>query len=102
MAGAVYGGVSLYYNAPPPPGDVPPVGVPSAQWSPSPLWLPSFITIKTGIGVRHTPVGYVVNGRMGHALYAAASIFIGILIVGVIGWFAGEAIRRWAVLKRYE
>ena len=46
--------------------------------------------------------GYVVNGRMGHALYAAASIFIGILIIGVIGWFAGEAIRRWAVLKRYE
>jgi hypothetical protein len=102
MTGAVYGGASLYYNAPPPPGDRPPGGTPSAEWAPSPLLLPSFITIKFGIGVRHTPTGYVVTGRLGNALYASTSIFIGIIIVGAIGWFAGEAVRRWAVRKRYE
>ena len=102
MAGALYGGVSLNFNTPPPAGDVPPHGAPAAEWSPNPVWLPAYVAIKLQIGVAPSPLGYVFTGRMGYALFAVASIAFGIVIVGFIGWFGGEAIRKWAVRKRYE
>jgi hypothetical protein len=102
MLGGIYGGVSLYFNEPPPPGDVPPHGVPSAQWQPSPLWLPSYIAIALKIGVSRSADGYVFSGRMGHASYAVSSLFFGMALLGLIGWFGGEAIRKYAVRKRYE
>jgi len=102
MLGGVYGGVSLFFNTPPRPGDKPPGGVPSAEWQPSPLWLPAFITIKSGIGVQATPLGYVFSGRLGRAIGGSATIFWGMLIGGIAGWFIGESVRRYAVRKRYE
>ena len=102
MLGALYGGVSLSFNTPPPPGDVPPHGVPSAEWSPSPLWLPAFIALQLRIGAAPTPQGYVFSSRAGYAAFAMASVIFGIVLLGLVGWFAGEAIRKWAVRKRYE
>lgn len=101
MTGALYGGASLYFNTPPLPGDSPPGEIPAAQWQPSPLWLPSFIAFQLRIGVRPSPIGYVFTGRMGHAAHGSASIFFGILLLGGVGWFAGETIRKAAVRKRY-
>lgn len=100
MLGALYGGASLFFNAPPRAGDIPPRGVPAAQWEPSPLWLPSFLALKLGIGSSRTPLGYVFTGASGHALYAMVSVIFGIFIVGGIGWIAGEAIRREVVRRR--
>ena len=102
LLGALYGGLSLHFNAPPPEGDTPPNGVPAAQWQPSPLWLPAYAAIKGGIGIVHGPSGYVFSSRLGYALHAVACTVIGILSIGLIGWFGGEAIRKWAVRKRYE
>lgn len=102
MLGGVYGAASLYFNEPPVPGDIPPHGVPSAQWQPSPLWFPSYLAIELGIGVRRAADGYVFSGRMGHAYYAVSSLFIAMLMLALIGWFGGEAIRKYAVRKRYE
>jgi hypothetical protein len=31
-----------------------------------------------------------------------SSLFIAMLMLGLIGWFGGEAIRKYAVRKRYE
>ena len=97
MLGGVYGGASLYFNEPPAPGDIPPHGVPSAQWQPSPLWLPSYLTIELGIGGIRT-VGrrlWCFRGRMGHASYAVSSLmFIAMVLLGLMGWFGGEAIRQ--------
>lgn len=101
MAGAVYGGASLYFNAPPLPGDEPPGGIPSAQWNPSPLWLPSYLAFKCELGVKRSPIGYVFSGRLGRAAYGSTSIIFGIIMLGGVGWFAGEAIRRTAVRRRY-
>src|ERR1700719_1433858 len=70
MLGGVYGGASLYFNEPPAPGDIPPHGIPAAQWQPNPLWLPSYAAIELGIGVKPSSEGYVFTGRRGHALYA--------------------------------
>jgi hypothetical protein len=102
MAGALYGGVSLSYNAPPPPGDIAPNGASAAEWSPNPAWLPAFAAIKLHIGVAATPRGYVFSSRIGYALHAVTSIVFGMGIGGLAGWFGGEAVRRWAVQKRYE
>lgn len=102
MLGAIYGGVSLYFNSPPPPGDIPPTGVPSSQWEPSPAWLPSFVALKLNVGTTRTPAGYVFSGRLGYAIFACASIVMGIVILGAAGWIGGEAIRRETVRRRYE
>ena len=102
MLGSCYGGAAIYFNAPPPPGDIPPHGVPSAQWEPSPLWLPSFLVIKFNLGVKPSPLGYVYSGRSGQAIFGSVAILFGMLIFGVIGWFGGEQVRRWVVRKRYE
>lgn len=100
MLGVLYGGASLYFNAPPPPGDIPPRGIPAAEWEPNVFWLPSWLALKLGIGARRTALGYLFAGRAEHALYGSASIVIGIVMMGFIGWVAGEAIRKWAVRRR--
>jgi hypothetical protein len=100
MSGAVYGGAGLYFNAPPRAGDVPPRGLPAAQWEPNPAWLPNFLALKIGIGVRRETDGYHFSGSAGYALYGSASIVFGILIFGVIGWFLGEFIRKQVVRRR--
>jgi len=102
MLGGCYGGAAIYFNSPPPPGDSPPHGVPSAQWEPTPLWLPSFLAIKLNLGVKPSPLGYVYSSRSGQAVFGSIAILIGMLICGLIGWFGGEQIRRWSVRKRYE
>lgn len=100
MLGAVYGGASLWFDAPPPPGDVPPRGVAAAQWQPSPLWLPSYIAIRLRIGVQPSAQGYVFSSRAGRAFFASSTIAIGILLLGTVGWFGGERIRRAAIQRR--
>ena len=100
MLGALYGGASLYFNALPKPGDFPPNGIPSAQWEPSPLWAPSWILIKAGVFVQHDADGYRFTSQLGQAGFASASIVLGILIFAGIGWFAGEAMRKWWVRNR--
>jgi hypothetical protein len=100
MLGAIYGGASLYFDSPPRAGDIPPRGLPSSQWEPSPLWLPAFLALKLGIGAHRTPDGYVFSGAAGYALYGMVSIVFGIFIVGGVGWVAGEAIRREVVRRR--
>ncbi|MCZ7646254.1 MAG: hypothetical protein M5U26_13390 [Planctomycetota bacterium] len=100
MLGAAWGGLSLYAGAPPPPGYTPPNGIPAAQWEPSPLWLPNYLVLKTGLGAARTPNGYAFRGRLGYALHAGASIFVGILILGGAGWIAGERVRRWSIRRR--
>lgn len=94
MLGAVYGGVSLYFNSPPLPGDIPPNGIPSAQWTPNPIWLPSFLAMKFQLGIHPSEIGYIFTGRLGHAIYGSASILLGIILLGGAGWIAGENIRR--------
>jgi len=71
---AFYGGASLYFNEPPAPGDIPPHGVPAAQWRPNPLWLPSYAAIELGIGVRPSADGFIFTGRMGRALYGVSRL----------------------------
>jgi len=100
MLGSVYGAASLYFNTPPLPGDISPQGVPAAQWSPSPLWLPSYVAYKCQLGVRHINAGYIFVGRLGRATYGSSSIFLGMLILGVTGWISGELIRRAVVRRR--
>jgi len=101
MLGAIYGGLSLYLDPVPRAGDIPPTGIPAAQWHPNPLCLPTYLAIALRAGVAPSPQGYVFRGRTGHALFAAATLFLGMLTGALIGWFAGEAIRRYAVRKRY-
>ncbi|HYG75585.1 MAG TPA: hypothetical protein VEK08_11330 [Planctomycetota bacterium] len=102
MLGGVYGGACIYFDPVPRAGDVPPRGIPAAQWQPSPLFLPSYMAISLRLGIEPSPKGYVFTGRMGPALYATASVFFGMLLGAAIGWVGGEAIRKWAVRKRYE
>jgi hypothetical protein len=98
MLGAVYGGASLYFASPPVPGYIPAEGVSSAQWSPSPLWLPGFLSIHGKLGVAWTPAGYAFRGSLGRALFGMSTIAMGILLGGVVGWIVGERVRRY-VLK---
>ncbi len=100
LLGAIYGGASLYFNALPSPGDLPPRGVPSAEWEPSPLWLPTFALIKTHALVRRAPDGYRYSSQLGQAAFASLSIILGMALFAVIGWFAGEAARKWWVKNR--
>src|SRR3954463_3313581 len=67
MLGACYGGAAIYFGSPPPPGDVPPHGIPAAQWEPNALWLPSFIPLKLNLGLKPSALGYVYQGRSGQA-----------------------------------
>ena len=99
MLGAIYGGASLWLDAPPMPGDHPPGGIAAAQWQPSPAWLPSFLSIRLGIGIQPTPEGYVFTGRSGHALFGSATIVFGMLLFGILGWFGGEVIRKVVVRR---
>ena len=100
MLGGVYGAASLYFNALPFPGDVPPAGVASAQWQPSALWLPSFALIKLNVNVLHTPDGYRFSSQLGHAAFASLSIFIGMAMGFALGWIIGEKIRKHHVANR--
>ena len=89
LLGACYGGASLYFGSPPPPGSAG-----AAAWSPSPLWLPSFLSIHAGLGVARMPEGLVRRGPLGGALFGGATILWGTLLGGAVGWVAGERIRR--------
>lgn len=100
MLGAVYGGASLYRGGPPPRGLVTPGGVLPATWEPSPVWFPSFLTIKAGMGVTRLSSGYAFRGPLGYAFYGAAAITIGILLGGAVGWLVGEAARRHVIRRR--
>ena len=102
LLGGVYGGASLYFNALPIPGDFPPAGagIPSAQWEPSPLWLPSFSLIKTHTLVTHAADGYRHSSQFGHAAFASLCVFLGMLLFAAIGWILGESVRKWCVRNR--
>jgi hypothetical protein len=100
MLGAAYGGTSLHFNALPLPGDVPPNGIPSAQWEPSPLWSPSWLLIKAGVFVRHDADGYRFTSKLGQAAFASLSIVLGIVMFAALGWIAGEVARKWWVQNR--
>lgn len=102
LLGAMYGGLSLHFNTPPAIGDTPPGGVSSAEWQPNPVWLPAYVALKANLGVSYTVAGYLYSSRLGYALHATASLMLGIAMLGLMGWFGGEAIRKWAVRKRYE
>lgn len=102
LLGALYGGLSLHFNTPPAIGDTPPGGVASSEWQPNPIWLPSYVALKMNVGVTHTVAGYLYSSRLGYALHATASLIFGMALLGAIGWFGGEAVRKWAVRKRYE
>lgn len=102
MLGALYGGLSLHFNTPPAIGDTPPGGLSSVEWQPNPAWLPAFVALKANVGVTHTVAGYLYSSRLGYALHATVSLVIGMALLGSMGWFGGEAIRKWAVRKRYE
>lgn len=100
MTGAIYGGGALYFNAPPLPGDVPPAGAPSAQWEPSPLWLPTFCLMKAHVFIARAPDGYRFASQLGHAGYASLSIALGMAIGFVLGWIVGERVRKWWLVNR--
>ena len=102
LLGGVYGGASLYFNALPIPGDVPPpgAGIPSADWEPSPLWLPSWVLIRGHVFVRHTLDGYRFSSQLGHAAFGSLSIILGMALFAAIGWIVGEAVRKWWVRNR--
>ena len=102
MLGGIYGGASLYFNALPILGDIPPhgSGIPSALWEPSPLWLPSWFMIRMGLFVQHTKSGYQYSSQMSQAAFASLSIFLGMLLFGAIGWIFGEMVRKWWVKNR--
>lgn len=102
MLGGIYGGASLYFNALPILGDIPPhgMGIPSAFWEPSAVWLPSWMMIHAGLFVRHTKSGYQYESQMSQAAFASLSIFLGMLLFGAIGWIFGEMMRKWWVKNR--
>ena len=100
LLGALYGGLSLYFNSPPPPGDRPPHGVVAADWEPSAIWFPAFATIKLRVGVAHRIDGYYFATPLGRAVHAGATILLGMALFGLAGWFGGEQIRRNAVARR--
>ena len=100
LLGGIYGGAALYFNGLPIPGDVPPGGVPSAQWQPSPLWLPSFAMLKLNVCVQRAPDGYRFTSQLGHAAFASLSIFLGMLMGFALGWVVGEKIRKRHVARR--
>jgi len=100
MLGAIYGGASLYINALPIPGDTPPHGIPSAQWEPSPLALPSWILIKAGVFVRRGADGYRFTSALGHAAFGSLSVVLGMFFFAIVGWIVGEIVRKWWVINR--
>jgi hypothetical protein len=100
MLGAIYGGASLYFNALPLPGDIPPNGIPAAQWEPSPLWLPSWMLLKAQIFTRREPDGYRYTSQLGYAAFASFSVIAGLLIFAAMGWLFGESMRKWWVANR--
>lgn len=102
MLGAAYAGLGLYLDAVPPPGYVPLGGVPASAWEPSPLWLPGYLMVKLGVGLRHTPEGYVFTGQLGYASFGAGAMALGILLGGCVGWFVGERVRQIILKRRAE
>ena len=95
MLGACYGGASLYFDAPPP------AGTPAAAaWSPSPLWLPAFLSLHAGLGITKTSAGYAFAGRGGSALFAGTTLVWGLLLGGAAGWWGGERVRQYVVRRR--
>ena len=98
MLGGVYGGASLYFNALPKYRDIPPpgAGIPSAQWQPSPLWLPSWAMIRGHVFVLHDADGYLYSSKLGQAAFASLNIIAGMALFGALGWTLGEGVRkRW-------
>ncbi|MBI3830512.1 MAG: hypothetical protein HY291_13410 [Planctomycetes bacterium] len=100
LLGAAYAGLALALGSPPPPGYVTVYEAPASEWQPSPIWLPVYLLIKAGVGVRHTPEGYVFTGQLGYALFGGGAMTVGILLGGLAGWFAGERIRQRILRKR--
>ena len=94
MLGAIYGGASLYFSAPTF------YGPDTSEWSPSWVWLPSYLAFKCGFGIRHSVHGYAFVGRLGRATYGSVSILLGMLILGGGGWILGEALRKMVIRAR--
>lgn len=100
MLGAAYAGLALAVGSPPPPGYVAAHDVSASEWQPSPLWLPVYLMIKAGVGVRHTPEGYAFTGQLGYALFGGGAMSVGILLGGFAGWLVGERVRQRILRSR--
>ena len=105
VAGAGYGYLSALQNQNP---HYPPLGsdVPNAKrvkawhWSPSPLWLPSYLLAtvpRNGLGIRHTRSGYLFLNQQDRLIYFGGSLAIGAFLValpaGVILVFIRRTVR---------
>jgi hypothetical protein len=100
MLGALYGGCGLYFNQPPPPGDIAPDGSSAAQWQPSVLWLPSWLLLHAGVFAGRGADGYRFSSPLGLAAYSSLNVMLGIVLVGAAGWIVGERTRQWWIRHR--